>query len=208
MSAIAVDLIAEARRHGVRLIPTPTGRIKARAATPPPLELVTKLKAYRAELILALAEAEVSDFVEPAAIVEHDGAIPRAWAEGFAQLHPDYPPGDVPLRRWQRFIDDIGRFLNGPCCAVAAALGWGPLDLFGCDRKRPFARVDHAGLLWLLNGGQLVELDRHRAIIETTAGTRQTFRRRPAAVGELALAWEPVQPLANGSFPRGRETQR
>jgi len=145
---------------------------------------------------------------ERAAIVEHDGRIPRAWGEGFARLDPDRPPRDVPLRRWQRFIDDIGRFLDGPFCAVAAALGWGPLDLFGCDREHPFARVDHAGLLWLLNGGQLVELDRHRAIIETTAGTRQTFRRRPIAVGELALAWELVQPLANGSFPRGRETQR
>jgi len=30
---------------------------------------------------------------ERAAIVEHDGAIPRAWAEGFARLDPNRPPG-------------------------------------------------------------------------------------------------------------------
>jgi hypothetical protein len=49
---------------------------------------------------------------ERAAIVEHDGGIPRAWAEGFARLHPDRPPSDVPLRRWQIVINDIGRFLD------------------------------------------------------------------------------------------------
>ena len=54
---------------------------------------------------------------------------PRAWAEGFARLDPDRPPGDVPPKRWQRFVDDVGRFLDSPFCAVAAAIGWGPYDL-------------------------------------------------------------------------------
>jgi hypothetical protein len=56
---------------------------------------------------------------ERAAIIQHDGAIPRAWAEGFARLDPDRPPGDVPPKRWQLFVDDVGRFLDGPFCAVA-----------------------------------------------------------------------------------------
>src|SRR5215471_6137931 len=64
---------------------------------------------------------------ERATIIEHDGGIPRAWAEGFARLDPDRPPHDVPLLRWQRFIDDVGLFLDSPFCAIAAALGWGPL---------------------------------------------------------------------------------
>jgi hypothetical protein len=62
---------------------------------------------------------------EHAATVEHDAGIPRAWAEGFARLHPDGPPGDVPLKRWLTFIGDVGRFLDSPFCAVAVALGWG-----------------------------------------------------------------------------------
>src|SRR5262249_41148743 len=89
---------------------------------------------------------------ERAAILDHDGAPPRAWAEGFARLDLSKPPADVPPKRWLRFIDDYGRFLDGGWAARAAALGWGPLDLFGCDRERPFADVDHQGLLWLLNG--------------------------------------------------------
>jgi hypothetical protein len=126
---------------------------------------------------------------ERAAIVEHDGKIPRAWAEGFARLHPDRPPGDVPPKRWQRFVDDAGQFLDSPFCAVAAALGWGPYDLFGCDRDRPFARIDRAGLLWLLNGDRLIALTENTATIETRTGARQTFRRKPNEPGRV-LAWQ------------------
>jgi hypothetical protein len=70
---------------------------------------------------------------ERAAIVEFDGGAPRAWAEGFAQLDPARPPDDVPAKRWLRFVDDAGKFLDDGWAAKAAALGWGPLDLFGCD---------------------------------------------------------------------------
>ena len=158
-----------------------------------------------------------AEFDERAAIVEYDGEIPRAWAEGFARLDPDRPPADVPPRRWQRFVDDVGRFLDDGWAAEAAALGWGPLDLFGCDRERPFARIDHAGLLWLLNGDRLVELDRHRAMIETRTGARQSYRRRPVAVGEVVLAWELAEiqmtvtrnaDLAAGRMRRLRQRQR
>jgi hypothetical protein len=126
---------------------------------------------------------------ERAAIVEHDGKIPREWAEGFARLDSDRPPGDVPLKRWQQFVDDAGRFLDSPFCAVAAALGWGPLDLFGCNRDRPFVRIDQAGLLWLLNGAKLVALSENTATIETPAGSRQTYRGKPGEPGRV-LAWE------------------
>jgi hypothetical protein len=78
--------------------------------------------------------------------------------QGFARLDPDRLPytGDVPPRRWLRFVDDLGRFLDGGFAEQIVALGWGPLDLFGVDRDQPFARIDKAGLLWLLDGGRLV----------------------------------------------------
>jgi hypothetical protein len=131
---------------------------------------------------------------ERAAIVVYDGKLPRAWAEGLARLHPDEPPADVPLKRWQTFVDDCARFLDAGWAEKVAVLGWGPLDLFGCDRERPFARVGHAGLLWLLNGDRLVELDGHCAVIERQTGVRQSYRRKPVLVGEVVLAWE----LADG----------
>jgi len=127
---------------------------------------------------------------ERAAIVEYDGRAPRAWAEALARLDPNSPPGDVPPHRWLRFIDDCGRFLDGGWAERVTAFGWGPLDLFGCDRERPFARRDHKGLLWLLDGGSIIELHRDRAIIETARGVRQSHERRPVEVGRVVLAWE------------------
>jgi hypothetical protein len=96
----------------------------------------------------------------------------------------------LPPQRWLRFINDCGRFLDAGWAARAAAFGWGPLDLFGCDPERPFARVDHLGLLWLLNGGTVVELHRDRAIIEKEGGARQRYHRRPVEIGRVVLAWE------------------
>ena len=95
----------------------------------------------------------------------------------------------MPTKRWQRFVDDVGLFLDSPFCAVAAALGWGPHDLFGCDRDRPFARIDSAGLLGVLNGNRLVALSENTAVIEMHTGARQTCHRRPKELGRV-LAWE------------------
>jgi hypothetical protein len=130
---------------------------------------------------------------ERAAIIEYDGGAPRPWAEALARLAPAKPPSDVPPERWLRFIDDCGLFLDGGWAERAADLGWGPLDLFGCDRERPFARKDHLGLLWLLDGGTIVELHRDRAIIEKESGARQSYQRRPVEVGRVVLAWELAQ---------------
>ena len=126
---------------------------------------------------------------ERAAIAEYDGKIPREWAEGFARLDPDRPPADVPPRRWLQFVDDVGRFLDSRLAQQAAALGWGSFDLFGCDRDRPFARIDQAGLLWLPNGNRLVALSAEAAAVETRAGERLTYRRKRIEVG-CVLAWE------------------
>ncbi len=195
MTAAAVDMLTAVRARGGDVKLASPGRLKVIAPTPLPDELIDQLRAAKSDLLTLLGETRPVDWTdlndERAAIVEYDGGAPRAWAEALARLHPSKPPGDVPPRRWMRFIDDCGRFLDAGWATRAAQLGWGPLDLFGCDRERPFARIDRLGLLWLLNGNDVVELHRDRAIIETERGVRQTFRRRPVEVGRVVLAWEP-----------------
>ncbi len=134
---------------------------------------------------------------ERAAIIEYDGLAPRAWAEAVARLDPARPPGDVPPKRWLRFINDCGQFARWRLGNRAEDLGWGPLELFGCDRVKPFARLDHAGLLWLLKGGKLVALTAVTATIETISGARQTYRRCRIEVDAIAppgsCAVNPIQ---------------
>jgi hypothetical protein len=81
-------------------------------------------------------------------------------------------------------------FLGSPFCATAVALGWGPYDLFGCDRDRPFARIDQLGLLWLLDGGRLAALTADTAMIKTSNGSILTYRRRIRKECSKVLAWE------------------
>ena len=126
---------------------------------------------------------------ERAALVEYDAGAPRAWAEALARVDAARPPGDVSPGRWLQFIDDCGRFLDAGWGDRAVVLGWHPLNLFGCDRERPFARIDRAGLLWLLNGGKLAALTRETAVIETSTGARQTYYRRPLESDRVVLAW-------------------
>jgi hypothetical protein len=95
------------------------------------------------------------------------------------------------------FIDDVGRFLDGGFAEKAMAVGWEAFEIFGCDRDRPFARIDQQGLCWLISGNRLVDLCENTAIIQTWTGTRQTWRRKPSEPGRV-LAWE----LADGE-PRG-----
>jgi hypothetical protein len=128
---------------------------------------------------------------ERAAIAEYCGGAPRAWAEALARLDPDKTPDTVPLQQWRTFVDDCGSFLDDGWAARADALGWSPYNLFGCDRRRPFARLDHQGLLWILKGRRLVELRGDAAVIETESGAQLTFRRTlPSDPKCVVLPWE------------------
>jgi hypothetical protein len=149
----------------------------------------TNVPEERSELVARISEVWGEGDEERAAIIEYQGGVPRQWAEGFARLDPAGPPRGMPPKRWQRFLDDIGLFLDSPFCGIAVALGWEPHDLFGCDRDRPFACIDQAGLLWLLNGDKLVALSENTATIETSNSVRHTYRLRPMETGRV-LVWE------------------
>jgi hypothetical protein len=129
-------------------------------------------------------------FEERAAIIEYDGGAPRTLAEALAHLDPAKPPANVPLARWQQFIDDCGRFFDLGWANRAEALGWKPLDLFGCDRERPLARYDHMGLLWLIQGRKLVTLTAQTATIDTLTGSLQSFPRPTIDSDRIVLVWE------------------
>jgi hypothetical protein len=164
----------------------------ATLATLAPIPVQTERGLAPADAKRSFVQATVWDTEqdERAAIAEFDGGAPRRWAEAITRLDPAKPPGDVPPKRWVQFIDDCGRLLDDGWAARAEILGWGPLDFFGCDRERPFSRIDHLGLVWLLNGDRILELHRDRAITVSASGSPQSYRRGPVEVGAVVLAWE------------------
>ncbi len=127
---------------------------------------------------------------ERAAIVEYDAGAPRDWVEAWVQVHLANPPSELP--RWGQFLEDCTRFVDQGWAERAEVIGWRALDLFGCDRERPFTQIDTAGLLWLINGGRIVSLSNETVTIESPTGTRQSYRRRPIEAGKIVIAWEPT----------------
>jgi hypothetical protein len=102
---VALDLLAEAMRHGVELVPMPTGRIKARALKPPPPDLWARLIAHRSELISALAPTDPV----PTAADNGKAISAESWCDLYATRTGHWFHGD---RRWQE----------------AEAIAWGELE--------------------------------------------------------------------------------
>ena len=198
MTALAIDALAAVRAAGGEVKLVGSHRLKLLAPTALPVDLIELVRAAKPDLLNLLQnEADETERgywgeleEERAAIIEFDGRASRTWAEALARLDLAKPPVGVPLARWQQFIDDCGRFLDLGWANRAEAFGWGPLNLFGCDRERPLARYDRMGLLWIIQGGKLVALTAHTATIDTLTGSLQTHRRVPIGSDRIVLAWE------------------
>lgn len=129
-----------------------------------------------------------ADFEERAAIIEHDGGIPREWAEGFARLDAMKPLAGFHQDRWRQLIDDAGRFIDR-WAATAAAMGWSAVDVFGLHPRAPAARYDGMGLVPLISGGEVVAIEVGHATIRTPGGSCLTYYlRRQTSTG--VPVWE------------------
>ena len=83
-----------------------------------------------------------------------------------------------------------GAWSNATGCTRRSALGWTAADLFGCDQRAPWHRLDRAGLVLLTGGHEIVELTENVAALRTSTGSVLRFRRRPPARPPVALLWE------------------
>ncbi len=117
--------------------------------------------------------------------------VPEAWVQGTADLLAMAPSSSCPAGWWQTLREDAYRFLRDHA-AEAHQVGWTVHDLFAVDRRAPMARLDHMGLVPLLNGRAVVALSKDQAAIKTPSGGTLTYYRRPerrAGTG-ACLLWE------------------
>lgn len=123
-------------------------------------------------------------YQERAAILEYEAGWPRSWAEYFARLIVNGPPGDFSRVRWLEALDGALIFADEWVHKAIAAC-WEPEDVFGLHPVAPAARLDYRGIAWLLgDGSRVVALDEKGAVIMTANCARQTFRRR-ARLGDV-----------------------
>jgi hypothetical protein len=103
----------------------------------------------------------------------------------------DHAAGRFPGRALVPRSQGYRRFLDLSFAQKAGALGWSGPDLYGVDESRPYARIDQAGLVIMLNGRMIVELNADAVILQTAGGTRQTYhRKRNQGDGGQVLIWD------------------
>jgi hypothetical protein len=108
------------------------------------------------------------------------------------------PPALVPIDRWRQCIEDGRRFL-ATWERQAGAFGWDSADLFGLapvpeqphPSYRRLSRYDQSGLIWLLEGRDVIALTEATATIRSPArGSLTTYRRfNKPALGRWAIHW-------------------
>jgi hypothetical protein len=139
--------------------------------------------------VVRVAPADLAgDPEERAALIEDGAGVPRAWAEGFAELCSMPVPAGFSPGRWHRIVDAAGVFVDR-WAATAVACGWSDLDVFGCHPDRPDARFDAMGIVLLLDRCEIVAVDEHGADLVFNTGARQRYRRRPLPADTVSL-WD------------------
>jgi hypothetical protein len=102
-------------------------------------------------------------------------------------------PDHVEHHRWRQAVDDGGRFL-ATWGAHALVLGWTARELLGLHQPpenphpsyRRLSRYDETGLIWLLEGREVVELTEETAAIRWPGGSITTYRKNnKPALGPL-----------------------
>ncbi|MGH6897984.1 MAG: hypothetical protein ACREJ5_15805 [Geminicoccaceae bacterium] len=204
MTALAIDLLRQVSEAGgtVRL---EGEMLRLSAPEPLPDGLRARLHQHKAEIVALLSAAEPANDAAP--VVQGVGGLPREIADGVRAILTADGVHGIPPQRWPRVRRDAARLVEGGWLERALALGWIANDLFGCDRRAAWHRLDRAGLVLLVGGHEIVELTPDVAALRTSTGSVLRFRRRPPARPPVALLWELlISAQATGPPIRGPTT--
>jgi hypothetical protein len=206
MTALAIDVLREVSEAGgtVRL----EGEM-LRLSRPEPLpdELRARLRQHKAEIVALLsAEEPANGMVLEGQLGLAVTGLPLEIANGVRAILSADGAQRIPPQRWPRVQRDTTHLVEGGWAQQALNLGWTSADLFGCDQRAPWHRLDRAGLILLTGGHKIVELTTDVAALRTSTGSVLRFRRRRPARPPLALLWEAVRSAEATGPPIGGPT--
>lgn len=180
------ELLRVVAKHGCTMrLEGETVRMRGQAPLPEPI--LAELRARKGEVVEFLSRQGVRH-------------IPDEWRDGARLIAASPAPLDWPASAWERFTRALPGFM-GTWAPQAAALGWGTLDLFGCNPQAPYARLDTQGLVLGLHDVEVVAMSERSATVglrDSQNGRRMTCYRRPVAVLTGAV---PVWRILPASVP-------
>ena len=191
MTAVALALVQEVVRAGgtIRL---DGETLRLWAPEPLPDDLRTRLRQHKAEIATLLAAAEPAYHHAPAPLADHqvDQDLPADVADGVRAILTAERAWGVPPNRWPQIQRDTHQLMERRWLHAALDLGWSTADLFGCDQRAPWHRLDRSGLVLLMGGHEIIELTSDVTTIRTRTRSVLRHRRRPPAQPSVALLWE------------------
>ena len=114
-------------------------------------------------------------------------ALPSPIVGGLKRLREMAAPRITRPEVWLAIVTDALRLASDGWAAQALALGWSPLDLWGCSPVRG-GNVSHDGLAVWIDGRRVLLLDDASCIVEAGSG-RSVFNRSSVAPGGVML-WQ------------------
>jgi TubC N-terminal docking domain len=190
MTGVAIDLLRQVTKAG-GAVQLAGDTLRLLAPEPLPDDLRARVRQHKAEIVALLSAAEPANHMAPEGpAVCNVGGLPRDVADGVHAILSAAGARGIPPHRWARVQRDVVRLLEGGWAQEAVNLGWTTADLFGCDGRAPWHRLDRAGLVLLTSGHEIVELTEEVAALRTSTGSVLRFRRRPPARPPVELLWE------------------
>ncbi len=176
----------------VKTVKSPTGPVKADG-----FETFGSFDAFGSPIedavgLAAVARLPVRENLGPAVLASTPAPmpIPAEWSNGVWTLMGMTTPANINPAYWGQVVADASSFLT-TWGAVARAMGWTTLQLFGVDARKPDARTDTMGLCWLLQGRTVVAVTADKIAVRNRQGVVKNFYRQPEAPGAVPL-WDLV----------------
>ena len=178
MSTVAIALIQAVHAAG-GTITLDGPNLQLEAPAPLPEALRASLRQHKPALVAFLAEqaANANQPEPPPPDLPLEG-IPDEVTDGIRALVVSPAPEGIPPRAWPGIVADTVALVNNGRIVQAFALGWSAADLFGCDQRAPWHRLDRAGLMLGVEGRQIAELTAAHAGLRHRDGSVLRYRRR------------------------------
>ena len=167
-------------------------RLRLSAPQPLPEELLTRLRDRKAEIVALLADGPAANEVAAVSVRELDPDIVPELAVGLDVVLGAEAAHGIPAQHWPRVQRSVRHLVERGQVSAALRHGWDVVDLFGCDRRAPWHRLDRMGLALLLDGCEVICIDAAGADLRASSGSVLRFRRRPASPPPPVPLWELV----------------
>jgi TubC N-terminal docking domain len=190
MTSVALALVQEAVRVGAK-IRLEGQMLRLSAPKPLPDNLRAQLRQHKSEIVALLAAGEPACGAAPVltADAQVDQDLQAEVADGVRAILTAEGAQGVPPNRWRQIQRDTRQLVERRWLHQALDHGWSAADLFGCDQRAPWHRLDRSGLVLLMGGYEIVELSSDVATLRSRTGSVLRHRRRPLPEPPVALLW-------------------